>query len=276
MITGDAFTGSSTPPICAAADRCTRLPIWAHEPTSACESTIVPSSTYAPALMYAGGIITTPRATNAPDRTELPPGTIRTPSSGVNRRAGYVPLSTNERIVLPGGASPLISVSEPRRKPSRRPRFTHVFTRHPVGALASGSADRSVPASSAARSSRNAAIAAASPTAAMPAAKYRSILGCKSSSSVVMVHFNCSGTQKDDPLPAPSTCMEQNMRLLEDVPIGIPVPGVCASNSDVAFALEPPTAHARLERGSMHGGNDIGRAIVSTRLQLEQIGRASC
>ena len=42
------------------------------------------------------------------------------------------------------------------RNPSRIPRFTHAFTRQPVGAAASGSAERNVPASSAARSSRNA------------------------------------------------------------------------------------------------------------------------
>ena len=45
MITGVALTGSSTPPICAAALRWTRFPIWAQLPTSAWESTIVPSST---------------------------------------------------------------------------------------------------------------------------------------------------------------------------------------------------------------------------------------
>jgi hypothetical protein len=44
-ITGIAPTGSMTPPICAAALRWTFLPIWAHEPTSACESTSVPSPT---------------------------------------------------------------------------------------------------------------------------------------------------------------------------------------------------------------------------------------
>jgi hypothetical protein len=44
-ITGMAPTGSITPPICAAALRCTRFPICAHEPTSAWESTSVPSPT---------------------------------------------------------------------------------------------------------------------------------------------------------------------------------------------------------------------------------------
>ena len=32
MMTGEAFTGSNTPPIWAAAERWTRLPIWAQEP----------------------------------------------------------------------------------------------------------------------------------------------------------------------------------------------------------------------------------------------------
>ena len=63
MMTGLALTGSSTPPICAAALKCTRLPIWAQEPTRAWESTMVPSSTQAPVLMYMGGMQTTPRAT---------------------------------------------------------------------------------------------------------------------------------------------------------------------------------------------------------------------
>ena len=34
LIDSHVLVGSSTPPICAAADRCTRRPIWAHEPTS--------------------------------------------------------------------------------------------------------------------------------------------------------------------------------------------------------------------------------------------------
>ena len=44
-ITGTAFGGSSTPPMPTPPDRCTFLPIWAHEPTVAQVSTIVPSST---------------------------------------------------------------------------------------------------------------------------------------------------------------------------------------------------------------------------------------
>src|SRR6478735_7323317 len=73
ITTGAAFTGSSTPPICAAALRCTRLPICAQEPTSACESTIVPVSTYAPTFTYIGGMQTTPGAMYVPRRTDDPP-----------------------------------------------------------------------------------------------------------------------------------------------------------------------------------------------------------
>jgi hypothetical protein len=40
-----AFVGSSTPPMPTPPDRCTFLPICAHEPTVAQVSTIVPSST---------------------------------------------------------------------------------------------------------------------------------------------------------------------------------------------------------------------------------------
>src|SRR5690606_11964836 len=65
MITGAAWTGSSTPPIPTPPLRCTCLPIWAHEPTVAQVSTMVPSSTYAPILTY-DGIIITPLAKYAP------------------------------------------------------------------------------------------------------------------------------------------------------------------------------------------------------------------
>src|ERR1700730_2623525 len=97
MITGAALTGSSTPPICAAALKCTRLPICAHDPTSACESIIEPSSTYAPTLINIGGMQITDAATYAPRRTDDPPGTTRTRSATVNFLAGKVSLSTNER-----------------------------------------------------------------------------------------------------------------------------------------------------------------------------------
>ena len=79
MITGIAPTGSSTPPICAAAEMWQFLPICAQLPTSACESTMVPSPTYAPALMYIGGMQVTPRPTKQPSRMLEPPGTMRTP-----------------------------------------------------------------------------------------------------------------------------------------------------------------------------------------------------
>src|SRR5512140_649672 len=47
-ITGWACGGSSTPPIPTPPDRCTPLPICAHEPTVAHVSTIVPPPTHAP------------------------------------------------------------------------------------------------------------------------------------------------------------------------------------------------------------------------------------
>src|SRR5204862_6751813 len=62
ITTGAALIGSSTPPICAAALRCTRSPICAHDPTSACESTIVPVPIHAPTFTYIGGMQTTPDA----------------------------------------------------------------------------------------------------------------------------------------------------------------------------------------------------------------------
>ena len=119
--------------------------------------------------MYIGGMQTTPRATKAPARTEEPPGTTRTPSPAAKRRAGKVCLSTNERPVAG------ISSSAPRRNPSRMPRLTQAFTRQREGEAASGSAARTSPASSAERSARNPVMAAASPMAAGPAAKCRSI-----------------------------------------------------------------------------------------------------
>src|SRR5207244_988990 len=81
ITTGTLPIGSSTPPICAAAERCTRFPTCAHEPTSACESIIVSSSTCAPTFTYAGGISTTPLPMYAPRRIDEPPGTMRMPSS---------------------------------------------------------------------------------------------------------------------------------------------------------------------------------------------------
>ena len=45
MITGPAWTGSSTPPMPTPPDRCTFAPIWAQEPTVAQVSTMVPRPT---------------------------------------------------------------------------------------------------------------------------------------------------------------------------------------------------------------------------------------
>ena len=45
MITGPACSGSSTPPMPTPPERCTFLPICAHEPTVAQVSTMVPSPT---------------------------------------------------------------------------------------------------------------------------------------------------------------------------------------------------------------------------------------
>ena len=59
-MTGLAPAGSSTPPIVTPADRCTRDPTCAHEPTSTCESIIVSSPIHAPTFTNDGGMITTP------------------------------------------------------------------------------------------------------------------------------------------------------------------------------------------------------------------------
>ena len=61
-ITGRAPAGSRTPPIVTPADRWTRAPTWAHEPTSTCESTMVSSPIHAPTLTNDGGMTTTPGA----------------------------------------------------------------------------------------------------------------------------------------------------------------------------------------------------------------------
>src|SRR6202000_3475820 len=79
--TGAAFAGATPPPIPTPPDRCTFLPIWAHEPTVAQVSTIVPESTYAPTLVNEG-IRTVPGAMYAPQRA-IAPGTTRTPSRRV-------------------------------------------------------------------------------------------------------------------------------------------------------------------------------------------------
>ncbi len=78
MMTGLACSGSSTPPMPTPPDRCTFLPICAHEPTVAQVSTMVPSSTYAPMFTYEG--ISTaflpmnePRRATAGGTTRKPP-----------------------------------------------------------------------------------------------------------------------------------------------------------------------------------------------------------
>ena len=60
-ITGLACRGSRTPPIPTPPERCTSVPIWAHEPTVAHVSTIVPEPTQAPTFTYEG-MSTTPGA----------------------------------------------------------------------------------------------------------------------------------------------------------------------------------------------------------------------
>src|SRR5271167_4320158 len=73
--------------------------------------------------MYMGGMQMTDGATQAPSRMEEPPGTRRTRSARVRRRAGKVSLSTKESV------SPSdISFNSPRRKPSRMPCFTQALT----------------------------------------------------------------------------------------------------------------------------------------------------
>src|SRR5208282_4742827 len=81
------------------------------------------SPTQAPTLINIGGMETADGATHAPTRMEDPPGTRRTRSARVRRRAGKVSLSTKE------STSPSdISLSSPRRKPSRMPCFTQALT----------------------------------------------------------------------------------------------------------------------------------------------------
>src|ERR1700733_12423361 len=144
-MTGSAPTGSSTPPICAAAETWQFLPTCAQLPTSAWESTMVPSPTYAPALTNIGGIQVTPLAMKQPSRMLDPPGTMRTPLAALTLRTGYVDLSKNGCRV----ASTDISTTAPMRNPSRIPFFTQPFTRQPTGDAPSGSAARTEPSFSA-------------------------------------------------------------------------------------------------------------------------------
>src|SRR5688572_20475013 len=99
-------------------------------------------------LMYIGGTQITPFATYAPSRIDEPPGTTRTPMAVLIFLSGSVSLSPkNQR-------PPSIDTSSrsPHRNPTRIPCFTHVLTRQPVGADASGSAARTRPADISSRS----------------------------------------------------------------------------------------------------------------------------
>ena len=70
-----------------------------------------------------------------------PPGTIRTPSSGLSRLTGHVDLSI---IGCRTGFTDISTVT-PMRNPSSTPFLTHVFTRQPLRAEESGSAERIFP-----------------------------------------------------------------------------------------------------------------------------------
>ena len=85
-------------------------------------------------------------ARNAPRRTELPPGTMRTLSSTVNRRTGMVSLSMNENCPSD------MSANAPRRKPASMVSFIHEFTTHWPSIF---SATRILPDSRSAQTSRN-------------------------------------------------------------------------------------------------------------------------
>src|SRR5580698_7868878 len=141
MMTGNRPTGSSTPPIWAAAEMWQLLPTWAQLPTSACESITVPSPTQAPALMYMGGIQMTPLPIKQPSRMLEPPGTRRMPSEGLSRFTGQVALS-NMGVRTGSGD---IFTTAPMRRPDRMPFLTQMFTRQPLGVDPSGSAERIAP-----------------------------------------------------------------------------------------------------------------------------------
>src|SRR3954471_23902464 len=100
---------------------------------------------------YIGGMQMTPAAMYAPSRTDDPPGTMRTFAPAGYFFIGSVSLSKNGH--LPWSID--TSLLSPNLKPSRIPCFTHVFTRQPTGDEASGSAARTSPADSAARSFSN-------------------------------------------------------------------------------------------------------------------------
>ena len=70
---------------------------------------------------------------------------MRTPLSGVSRFTGHVALSN---IGCRTGSIDMSTIA-PMRNPSRMPFFTQVFTRQPLRADASGSAERIAPSFSA-------------------------------------------------------------------------------------------------------------------------------
>ena len=147
----------------------------------------------------------TPCARKAPPRTLDPPGTTRTPSSGINLRGRKVALSTKDNP----SADPMDCVL-PNRNPSKIPLFTHPFTRQPRGREASGSAARNVPASSASRNSKKASSASEFPIAAAPWATHCSIRSCNAPSTLTFHLFSsgCSFTGARWNLPGFSPARE--------------------------------------------------------------------
>ena len=130
------------------AARWTRAPIWAHDPTRTCESTIVPAPTQAPTLTYEGGITTTPSPRCAPRRTAVPPGTIRHGPPARSARGG---IAARSRKV----SGPAVqSTRGPVREAGEDRGLDLGPDRQPSGAVGSGSAARTRPASRSARIGR--------------------------------------------------------------------------------------------------------------------------
>src|SRR5258705_8666833 len=98
----------------------------------------------------------TPAAMYAPSRTDDPPGTMRTFEPAAYFFSGSVSLSKNGH--LPWSID--TSLLSPNLKPSTIPCFTQILTFQPNGDDASGSAARTSPADSPARSVSNIARAA--------------------------------------------------------------------------------------------------------------------
>ena len=149
-MTGRAPAGSRTPPIVTPADRWTRAPICAHEPTSTWLSSIVSSPIHAPTLTNEGGMITTPGPRWTPARTLVPPGTMRhgrptaraaSASGPSRRRLGGRPARSRNRSAPPRSQ---VDVSR-SRKQARIAAFTAGSVRQPAGAVGSGTAARRVP-----------------------------------------------------------------------------------------------------------------------------------